>query len=267
VRLLSVGSDWKYVHDGLGLVDLVRRTLETHPHVELTVVGPRPEGYWAEVEADTGGRVRAVGALPGLRDALADADVYLDSYPMPSFTALLEAGLARLPLLRLGAPVASTSVMNEPDDPALAEAMLVARTPDEYTERLDRLVDDAAFRAATGERTREIVAEVHCPPAWLDRLEALYAHVGELDPVDSAGLEAPRRFEEDDRETLRTIQSQFDRRRYLHSVAHICAHRGGMAGRALWLETAWRTQGPGVAPALVRDARHYEQTFRHTRAA
>jgi hypothetical protein len=265
VRLVSVGSDWKFVHAGLGLFDLVRPTLERHPHVELTVIGPRPEGEWARIEAETGGRVRAVGARNGVRESLAEADIYLDSYPMPSFTALLEAGLARLPLLHLRAPVASTSFMNEPDDLALAEAMLVAETPAAYTELLDRLVEDAAFRTETGDRARRIVADVHCPPGWLERLEAVYARAGELDPVDGDGVDAPRRFDQDDREALRTIQSQNDRARYLHSVADICGRRGGVAGRALWLQTAWMTQGPGVAGALVREGRYYDQTFREAR--
>ena len=62
----------------------------------------------------------------------------------------------------------------------LVGTSLVARTADAYDTMLERLVVDEAYRAETGEATREAIERLHVPPGWCTSLEAALERVKTL---------------------------------------------------------------------------------------
>ena len=136
---------------------------------ELVLVGSGTAE--AELRASAGERVRFTGALP--RDEVTAwyrrADVFvLPSRSEPWGMVLNEAAAAGLPLVATEGVGAARELVEDGvngfrvpvgDERALAAA-------------LRRLAEDAAFRAAAGERSRELVAPL-TPEAWADGVAGL----------------------------------------------------------------------------------------------
>ncbi len=74
--------------------------LDAVPDAVLLVAGPAPGDPGAPVHE----RARVLGPVPDLRDALAAADLLLDSWPLSGGTMVIDAAAAGLPVLTLGDP-------------------------------------------------------------------------------------------------------------------------------------------------------------------
>ena len=84
---------------GLSLVDLLLPLLRADGRMRLLAVGPGGAVDWFAAEAEVPGQILTFRERPDTRGFLEAADLYVDSFPIPSNTSLLEAGLYGLPLV------------------------------------------------------------------------------------------------------------------------------------------------------------------------
>jgi glycosyltransferase involved in cell wall biosynthesis len=174
VVLLTVGTEYKYAtRDGRHFVDALLPVLERNERAVLVAIGPRDEGPWERAKA--GGRVRAFGRRDDVGVFLAASDVYLDSFPIGSLTAVLEAALAGLPIVQCELP---TPTLLPTTDAALTGHMIRAPLAD-YGDRISALIEDAASRQAIGAATQKRVLELHTGETWRSMVERLYAEAAQ----------------------------------------------------------------------------------------
>jgi len=185
---LTVGIGHKYKPVGdLDFPAMATRLLTALPDAWLIAVGPpAADPVWKPAIAAVHPRLVALGERRDVPRFHAAADVYLEGFPFDSHTALLEAAVAALPVVRIPAsgvsPFAShhfpLSAVTQPADVAayLAQAIALARSP--------------LLRAETGAVLHEAVVGLQCGDAWRRQLAALKAAVPAghavhaLDPVD-----------------------------------------------------------------------------------
>lgn len=206
--IATVGADYKYVTDGVHLLDLVEPVLMRHDNVRLVAVGPAHEGRWADAHARTGGRVTALGVVEAL-PVLAAADVVVESYPTGGSTASAEAAALGRPLLGFAPDEAEA---------ALCAAGAVIERPATvagFRARLGMLLDDPGLRNGTGRRTYEANALYHDAGAWRAELARCYARAAELGPVRPSELRAPRRGRRPVSEMAHALHARADK---LHSA-------------------------------------------------
>jgi hypothetical protein len=174
--LVSIGSGLKYrAIQGLDFLDAVEQIAGCVPDSAIIVVGPSPEApAWRGLHDRTRGRVRAMGIDPDLRPWHEAMDVYLEGFPIGSYTALLEVALAGRPFVRKPYLV-SPSVLPV-DRGALAE-FSPPETPEAYVAAAVALCKDPAARDAQARHARESVLAVHCGEGWAKRLEQLRKQV------------------------------------------------------------------------------------------
>src|SRR5205814_8905774 len=94
--LLTIGSPHKY-HPSrqLDFEKTVVRIVDALGDCTLIAVGPSPDDpLWQQLAARTKGRVVAVGLDPDLAPWHGAADLYIEGFPIGSYTALLEVALA-----------------------------------------------------------------------------------------------------------------------------------------------------------------------------
>ena len=196
VVLLTVARWHKYDPlDGVSFPDALLPVLERHERAVLLAVGPDEEAVegepWAGARRRTGGRVRALGTREGTALFYQAADVYLDSFPRPSNTSLLEAGSYGTPLVSRCPPGPPGSVLGA-DGPGLDGHLLLAPDLPSYRAAVGRLIQDGALRARVGEATRRAIAGTHAGPGWQRALEALYGRAAGVPPVgEPAGTAVP----------------------------------------------------------------------------
>jgi len=163
-------------HDGLAYPAAHLDLLQRHPSCRLLAVGPEHDAAWKTVSAATGGRARAYGSRADTALFFQAADVYLDAFPMPSVTSLLEAGRYGTPLVTHCAPSGLTAVWGA-DAPGLDRCIVRAPVLADYMAALTGLVSDAVRREALGAATERDIHQWHVGSHWAASLERVYAAV------------------------------------------------------------------------------------------
>ena len=172
--LLSVGSPYKYAPvDGLSFAEILTSIIEENDQAILLVVGPNNEGQWVEAARRTQGRIRTLGAQGELSTFYQAADIFVDSFPLCSETALLEA--ATYGVVPVGyCPHSPEAEILCTDAPGIEPHQFRAKTLDEYKALLAYLIQDGTFRSVLGERIKQAVLELHCGDAWRRFPEEVY---------------------------------------------------------------------------------------------
>jgi glycosyltransferase involved in cell wall biosynthesis len=171
--LVTVG--WRYKFGPVNGRDLVSALdpILADDRVHLIAIGPDEQrAPWTAARDRYGDRVRPVGAQPSTRPYFDAADVFVDSFPIPSLTAALEAGISGLPVVSLAVDVAGWPASLQEDDPALLECVYDDQT--QYVERIRQLLDDPGARLRAGQQLRERILHGHGPetwPLWLDDVQ------------------------------------------------------------------------------------------------
>jgi hypothetical protein len=197
--VLTIGSGHKYRrHSRLDFATTLARIVDALPRSIVIAVGPaRDDPAWQDLHERCGGRVWAVGPDADLSAWHAASDLYLEGFPIGSYTALLEVALAGRAFVRKPwlAPPAELPV----DRGALA-GFEPPQSPEAYAEQAIALARDPDRCAREGLAARAAVRDLHCGEAWTMRLEALRqslparhepVDVGELRPIPP-GLAAYR---------------------------------------------------------------------------
>ena len=170
--LLTIGSGHKYRSvAGLDFPETLARIVDTVPDCVMIAVGPEPtDPLWQALKSRTGGRVRPVGLDADLAAWHAAADLYLEGFPVGSYTAMLEVALAGRAIVRkpLLAPPEELPV----DRGAIAGIEPPA-TPDAYVLQAVQYARDAEQRSSEATATRAAVLAVHCGEAWGASLQTL----------------------------------------------------------------------------------------------
>lgn len=188
IVMLSAARRMKYrTVDGVPYTAPFVPLLKKHPRTQLIVLGAGEQPDWkADIDA-VGGRIQSFAEQPNARVFHEAADIYVDSYPFVSSTSMMEAAGLGVPLVSrfYGPREARIFAINHP---GIDKPTLHAASEQQFTDHLDRLISDPAFREAKGREAREAVLNYHTPPGWLAFIERAYRLAEELPPIDSATM-------------------------------------------------------------------------------
>lgn len=167
--LVTIGRGEKYIPTSrLDFLRAAEEILRALPEARLVAVGPHPnDPAWQMLAARTGGRALAVGEDQDLRHWHSAADLYLEGFPIGSYTALLETALAARAVVRKPHLV-SPDVL--PLDQGALGPIEVPASPADYVRAAVDLASDAESRRVRAQANRESVLVYHCGAAWDQRL-------------------------------------------------------------------------------------------------
>lgn len=170
--LLTIASAQKYRPQGhLDFGKAIERVFEAVADCVLFAVGPGPaDPPWPQITERARGRAIAVGLDADLAPWHAAADLYLESFPVGSYTALLEVALAERAFVRK--PWLAPPSVLALDGGALA-AFAPPEDPNAYAIAIISLAGDPDRRKAMASQARCAVRATHCGDAWDARLGAL----------------------------------------------------------------------------------------------
>lgn len=193
ILLLSVGRAEKYRPCGsYDFVATAWKILDRQPGAHLYVVGESPEGIEPYLCCELHERLHFIGEMENPSLYRAGADIYLESFPFGSQTALLEAALSGLPVVPAYAPLFPLLVAN---DDSIQNLIPNPHDEKNYIERVELLVHQNDARVDLGERLRKCLLVDHVGKGWLDRLAAMYQETDRLThgprpiPISSCSLE------------------------------------------------------------------------------
>jgi glycosyltransferase involved in cell wall biosynthesis len=177
--ILSVGRGLKYtVSDTHDFFEVATRILDIHRTAHLYVVGLSETDYIAARKAKPHDRVHLVGPVSNPRSYQLVADLYLEGMPFGSQTALLEAALNGVPVVRTYAPA---SPLLAADDIALDGNVPVPSCADEYVELASAYLSSPDHSRAIGHALRKNVMATHTGDGWRSLCQALYDAASRLE--------------------------------------------------------------------------------------
>jgi hypothetical protein len=190
VVLLTVGTSYKFGPiGGPHFLDAAEPVVAANPSALLIAVGPSNTGRFAEARQRTGGRVCAVGRLEKLDNMYAAADVYLESYPCSSGTAVREAAAHGTPVLTFAPDPVEAEMLGS--DASLADVWQRAANVDDYASIAADLIADPVARARWGAAARDSVAESFDEERWAAMVEDVYRQAVAVGPVRPEELSEP----------------------------------------------------------------------------
>ena len=172
IMLLTVGRGEKFRPCGpYDFVATAGKLLGRHPSAHLYVIGESAAGIIPYLRCEVHNRLHFLGIVEDPSIYRAAADVYLETFPFGSSTALLEAGLAGLPLVRTYAPL-SPPLVGGSD--AIDKVVANPSSEAEYVEQAEAFMRNPVLRTETGLSIREQITKDHVGEGWEDRLRAVY---------------------------------------------------------------------------------------------
>jgi len=178
VVLVTVGRTEKYLpYEDRNFVRTGLRILEDNPQAHLYVVGVSADFAEARLGNPRHERLHFMGYVEDPSAYQHAADVYLESFPCGSQTALLEAALASVPFVRGYGPTIELLIAN---DAAINNLVPVPSTDEEYIAQASRLIREPKTRAALGRDLRESMVSLHTGTGWLEQLHSVYDVLGKL---------------------------------------------------------------------------------------
>jgi hypothetical protein len=192
VVILSIARAGKYrTVDGTNFAEAHVRLLEQHDRAVLIVIGPGGAEDWSAAIQKTQGRIRVLGQTEETAVFRQAADIYVDSFPIPSLTSVLESGSYGVPLVTRFPFTNHCDVLGS-DAPGLEGNLIRVQNLEEYTIVLSRLINDEPFRVSLGEATQKKIIETHQGCNWQDTLNHIYIHAANLPRVTTLPASADR---------------------------------------------------------------------------
>ena len=178
IMLLSVGRGEKYrPSKSFDFVATAGKILKRKPNAQLYVIGESFAGIKPYLRCAVHDRLHFLGSIEDPSLYRFAADVYLESFPFGSQTALLEAALSGLPVVSAYAPLFELLVAN---DDAIQDIITNPVNEQEYVNRVELLIENVEKRTELGNILRKRLLVDHVGKGWQDRLNALYKITDEL---------------------------------------------------------------------------------------
>lgn len=184
IVMVSSGSPYKYnPTNGIDFRDLVADSLSETPDLHLVVAGPGNTAYWQSLESKAAGRVKMLGYVDEdkLTTCYRAADIYLDSAPFGSGTAVVEAATHGLPVLSLASQKWREAGLCFDLDGLPAE-LFSFLSQSVYRAHLKRLINDPASRENLGKELSRRVSDICIGQSWDDTLSGIYSAAFSLGP-------------------------------------------------------------------------------------
>lgn len=171
--ILTSGRNMKYAKTAtLDFVEVAERVLRRARDAVLLALGATADDRWRDAARRTGGRLVPLGIRNDVEAFHEIADLYVEGFPFGSTTALLEAGLAGVPVVL--APAECLPPFGS-DGVAIDDVLERPASVQGYEDAILSLRGSAAARAALARRFREAVARHHTGAGWTAYLERAVA--------------------------------------------------------------------------------------------
>ena len=182
VLILSAASSYKYAPlFEYSFTDTIMPILEKYDNTVLLVIGPGNTrlGQFITASHQMQGSVKVLDKREDTSLFYQAADIYVDSFPFPSITSLLEAGAYALPLVSY-CPYPSEAEMFCADAPGLSNNLIRATSAEQYIAVLSRLIENSNFRLVLGESAKQSISDKHGGKDWHQFLRNLYLRAAEI---------------------------------------------------------------------------------------
>ena len=174
LMMLCIAPEWKFSsHFGMEFAEMIEPVLEEEDRSYLVVIGADPAAeHWEPLISKYGRRVHILPPTHKTRAYMEAADIYLDSAPLPSMTAVLEGALMGIPAVTLTVP--ELDYLGSHYFGFGVDSLPRFGSINEWRVGILSLLRDPILRRDLGAASIQAIVQRHTPSAWLPQLEQVY---------------------------------------------------------------------------------------------
>lgn len=172
--LLAIATSYKFKpYNDSDFPRIVSAFVRAHPKTILIVIGPSPDEInWRDAVKITDGRIRVLGLVENIDSYYGAADICLESFPVGSITATLDAMLHEVPVIQAPDPLFPLLHVDR-----YAGMQGNAVDMDHYYNSILQCIDNNDYRVSLGKKQRESVENMHVGSGWEKYIDNLMDNV------------------------------------------------------------------------------------------
>ncbi|MDQ1098537.1 MULTISPECIES: hypothetical protein [Chryseobacterium] len=171
IQLLSTGTAYKYnPNDSHNFLREAYKIVEENPEVIFNIVGIDQDSEYAAKYKHA--RIVLHGILPAsqLAEIEKRADIYVEGFPMASFTALLQTALRKVPFVLHYRPLPLFKLFNDNKD----HHVIYPENLEEWHNEVNKLIHDKNYRKEVSDIQYQYILNNFSLQVWKSRVQKLY---------------------------------------------------------------------------------------------
>lgn len=171
VKILSTGSVYKYTPtDDYNFYEEILLLAKKYPDILIQVVGIKQDSDEASKYRHESIQYLGIQTPEELNKLENEADLFLEGFPLPSFTALLQVSLKKIPFALHYNPLDSMKLFNDNE----GQGIHYPKNKEKWREKVSLLIEDPNYRKEIAEQQYNYINTFYSENAWLDLLKQAY---------------------------------------------------------------------------------------------
>ena len=175
--LLSTGTAFKYQpKEGYNFLEEAYRIVEENHQVIFNIVGIDGDSEYAKKHQHD--RINFHGQITStkLKEIEEITDIYVEGFPTPSFTALLQVAMMKIPFILHYKPLPVFRLFDDCE----AEAIIYPENIQDWRGMIQKLISDEKYRLEVTEKQHSNILYSYSKENWMHRLENIYNKTDKL---------------------------------------------------------------------------------------
>jgi len=168
--ILTIGDEYKYKNAlGYNFKKSIHKIINKFNDIKVFAIGIPKNSEWLKLYQETNYKFIPLDRINDKRlidKYYSASNLYIESFPFGSLTAMLDAGMNMLPIIRMHnvqAPILSS------DDISLDDDVLIALDEDNYANMAIEILNFSnEKRNEIGKKIRNKIIETHCGKEWVE---------------------------------------------------------------------------------------------------
>ncbi|WP_034702673.1 glycosyltransferase family protein [Chryseobacterium luteum] len=171
INLLSTGTAYKYnPNEHYNFLREAYKIAEENPDVIFHIVGIDSDYEYAKEYQHERIVLHGIVSPQRLAEIEKTTDIYIEGYPMPSFTALLQAALRKIPFALHYNPLPLFKLFSDNNE----HHIVYPKNLDEWHSNIRKLIRDKEYRKETSQKQHGYILNSYSIEVWKSRIQELY---------------------------------------------------------------------------------------------
>lgn len=171
INILSTGTAYKYnPNEQYNFLEEAFKIVEENPEVIFNIVGMNSDSDYAKEYQHERIILHGIVSSQKLAEIENITDIYIEGFPMPSFTALLQVALRKIPFALHYNPLPLFKLFSDNNE----HNIVYPKNLDEWHSNIKKLIRDTKYRSETLQKQHEYVLLNYSIEVWESRIQKLY---------------------------------------------------------------------------------------------
>ncbi|WP_307271177.1 hypothetical protein [Chryseobacterium sp. W4I1] len=171
IKILSTGTAYKYnPNEHYNFLKEAYKIVEENSNVLFNIVGINADSDYAKEYQHERIFLHGIVSSQRLAEIEETTDIYIEGFPMPSFTALLQVALRKIPFALHYNPLPLFKLFSDNNE----YNIVYPKNLDEWHSNIRKLIRNSEYRTETSQKQNKYILNNYSIEVWKSRVQELY---------------------------------------------------------------------------------------------